>query len=71
MNLNGVWNTVMATAPIMCEEGNGGAIVLISSTQALKGVGGDGTAGITALVSDHAKYVTGVTLPVGAGFTTR
>jgi SDR family mycofactocin-dependent oxidoreductase len=149
VNLIGVWNTVMATAPGMCEAGNGGAIVLISSTQGLKGVGGDGTPGITAytaakhgvvglmrsfahwlaqhhirvntvhptgvetpmimndamgefiaanpaaaqatenllpvpmiqpadvsdavawLVSDQAKYVTGVTLPVDAGFTAR
>jgi SDR family mycofactocin-dependent oxidoreductase len=149
VNLVGVWNTVMAAAPIMCEAGNGGSIVLISSTQGLKGVGGDGTAGITAytaakhgvvglmrsfahwlarydirvntlhptgvetpmimneamgefiaanpaaagvtenllrvpmiapedvsdavawLVSDQAKYVTGVTLPVDAGFTAR
>ena len=149
VNLTGVWNTVMAAAPGMCEAGNGGAIVLISSTQGLKGVGGDGSAGITAytaakhgvvglmrsfahwlakhdirvntlhptgvetpmimndamgefiaanpaaaeatqnllrvpmiqpedvsdavvwLVSDHAKYVTGVTLPVDAGFAAR
>jgi NAD(P)-dependent dehydrogenase (short-subunit alcohol dehydrogenase family) len=149
VNLIGVWNTVMAAAPSMCAAGNGGAIVLISSTQGLKGVGGDGTAGVTAytaskhgivglmrsfahwlaqhnirvntlhptdvetpmimndamgefvganpaaaaatenllrvsmiqpkdvsdavvwLVSDQAKYVTGVTLPVDAGLTVR
>jgi SDR family mycofactocin-dependent oxidoreductase len=145
VNLVGVWNTVMATAPTMQEAGKGGAIVLISSTQGLKGTGGDGTAAHSAysaakhgvvglmrsfahwlaqdnirvntvhptgvetpmimneavgayiaanpqaaqatvnllpvsmlqpadvsdavlwLVSDHAKYVTGVTLPVDAG----
>ena len=48
VNLVGVWNTVMAAALITCEAGNGGAIVLICSTQGLKGVGGYGTAGITA-----------------------
>jgi SDR family mycofactocin-dependent oxidoreductase len=146
VNLIGVWNTVMATVPSMQEAGKGGAIVLISSTQGLKGTGGDGTAAHCAysatkhgvvglmrsfahwlakdnirvntvhptgvetpmimneavsawvaenpaatdaisnllpvamiqpadvtdavlwLVSDHAKYVTGVTLPVDAGF---
>lgn len=149
VNLIGVWNTVMAATPSMLEAGNGGAIVLVSSTQGLKGVGGDGTAGITAytaskhaviglmrsfthwlandhvrvntvlptgvetpmimnevisahysknpraaeatanllpvamiqpadvsdavlwLVSDHAKYVTGVVLPVDAGFSAK
>ena len=48
VNLIGVWNTVMAATPSMLEAGKGGAIVLVSSTQGLKGVGGDGTAGITA-----------------------
>jgi len=149
VNLIGVWNTVMAAAPSMREAGGGGAIVLISSTQGLKGTGGDGTAAHSAysatkhgvvglmrslahwlasdnirvntvhptgvetpmimndavgaylaenpeaaevtvnllpvpmlqpadisdavlwLVSDHAKYVTGVTLPVDAGFSAR
>jgi NAD(P)-dependent dehydrogenase (short-subunit alcohol dehydrogenase family) len=149
VNLIGVWNTVMAAAPSMWEKGNGGAIVLISSTQGLKGTGGDGTAAHSAyaaskhgvvglmrsfahwlanenirvntvhptgvetpmimneavgayvaehpraaevivnllpvpmirpadvsdavlwLVSDHAKYVTGVALPVDAGFCAR
>lgn len=32
VNLTGVWNTVDATAPIMIEAGNGGAIVLPAST---------------------------------------
>lgn len=149
VNLVGVWNTVMAAVPSMQEAGKGGAIVLISSTQGLKGTGGDGTAAHCAysatkhgvvglmrsfahwlakdnirvntvhptgvetpmimneavggylaanphaaeatvnllpvpmlqpadvsdavlwLVSDHAKYVTGVTLPVDAGFSAR
>lgn len=149
VNLIGVWNTVMAAAPSMQAAGKGGAIVLVSSTQGLKGTGGDGTAAHSAysatkhgvvglmrsfahwlakdgirvntvhptgvetpmimneavgahlaenpqaaeatvnllpvsmlqpadvsdavlwLVSDHAKYVTGVTLPVDAGFSVR
>lgn len=149
VNLIGVWNTVMAAAPSMRGAGRGGAIVLISSTQGLKGIGGDGTAAHSAysatkhgvvglmrslahwlasdnirvntvhptgvetpmimndavgaylaenpeaaqatvnllpvpmlqpadvsdavlwVVSDHAKYVTGVTLPVDAGFSAR
>ncbi len=44
VNLIGVWNTVIAAAPSMRAARKGGAIVLISSTQGLKGVGGDGTA---------------------------
>lgn len=149
VNLIGVWNTVKAAAPSMRDAGKGGAIVLISSTQGLKGTGGDGTAGAAGyaaakhgvvglmrsfahwlakdnirvnsvhptgvetpmitneaistyladnpevaqatvnllpvpllqpsdisdaviwLVSEHAKYVTGVTLPIDAGFTVR
>ncbi|WP_369805864.1 SDR family oxidoreductase [Mycobacterium sp. 1165178.9] len=43
VNLIGVWNTVMAAAPSMRETGNGGAIVLTSSTAGLRGAGSDGT----------------------------
>ena len=149
VNLIGAWNTVIAAAPSMRAARKGGAIVMISSTQGLKGVGGDGTAAQSAyaatkhgmvglmrsfahwlardnirvntvhptgvetpmimneavgawvaenphataaienllpvtmiqpadvsdtvlwLVSDQAKYVTGVTLPVDAGFTAK
>jgi len=42
VNLTGVWNTVYVAAPIMIEQGRGGAIVLTSSTQGLSGRGGDG-----------------------------
>lgn len=42
VNLTGVWNTVHVTAPVMIEQGRGGAIVLTSSTQGLTGRGGDG-----------------------------
>jgi SDR family mycofactocin-dependent oxidoreductase len=149
VNLVGVWNTISAAAPIMIEQGRGGAIVLTSSTQGLTGRGGDGSGWLTGysaakhgvvglmrtyanwlaphnirvntvhptgvntpmimnetvgtmiaerpelaaalgnlmpvelieaidisnaiawLVSDEARYVTGVTLPVDAGFTVK
>ena len=43
-NLNGVWHTIVATAPSMIRKGRGGSIVLISSSQGLTGRGGDGSA---------------------------
>nr|WP_052371886.1 mycofactocin-coupled SDR family oxidoreductase [Amycolatopsis taiwanensis] len=46
VNLFGVWNTVHAAAPLMIEQGRGGAIVLTSSTQGLTGRGGYGEAGL-------------------------
>lgn len=48
VNLTGAWNTVAAAVPAMRSGGSGGAIVLVSSTQGLKAVGGDGSPGITA-----------------------
>ena len=45
VNLFGVWNTVQAAAPVMIEQGRGGAIVLTGSTLGLVGHGGDGTGG--------------------------
>lgn len=36
INLVGVWNTVMAAAPVMIDAGNGGSIVLISSANGIK-----------------------------------
>lgn len=44
VNLFGVWNTVQAAAPVMIEQGRGGAIVITSSTQGLTGRGGNGSA---------------------------
>lgn len=43
VNLFGVWNTVHAGIPSMIAKGQGGAIVLTSSTQGLSGAGGTGT----------------------------
>jgi SDR family mycofactocin-dependent oxidoreductase len=47
VNLVGVWHTVHATARAMMERGQGGAIVLTSSTQGLSGRGGDGSGSST------------------------
>jgi SDR family mycofactocin-dependent oxidoreductase len=47
VNLTGVWNTVMAAAPSMIANGDGGSIVLTSSTLGLKGSGGDGSAALS------------------------
>jgi SDR family mycofactocin-dependent oxidoreductase len=44
INLRGVWNTVWPIAQDMVDRGQGGAIVLTSSTQGLTGRGSDGTA---------------------------
>lgn len=37
INLTGVWHTVKAAVPQMIQQGSGGAIVFIGSTEALKG----------------------------------
>jgi SDR family mycofactocin-dependent oxidoreductase len=57
VNLIGVWNTVRAAVPSMRAAGKGGAIVLISSTQGLKGVGGDGTGGSSAYTATKHALV--------------
>jgi SDR family mycofactocin-dependent oxidoreductase len=45
VNLVGVWNTVQAAAPLLIEQGRGGAIVLTSSVFGLTGRGGNGGGG--------------------------
>lgn len=57
VNLIGVWNTVTAAAPSMRAARRGGAIVLISSTQGLKGVGGDGSAAQSAYAASKHGMV--------------
>lgn len=47
VDLTGTWNTLRATTGPMTLAGNGGSIVLISSTAGLKGFGG-GAAGLDA-----------------------
>lgn len=56
-NLTGVWNTVHVSAPSMVERGQGGAIVLTSSTQGLSGRGGDGTAATTGYAASKHGVV--------------
>ncbi|OBA61878.1 3-ketoacyl-ACP reductase [Mycobacterium sp. 1100029.7] len=53
VNLVGVWNTVTAALPSMRAAGKGGVVVLISSTQGLKGVGGDGAATTAYAAAKH------------------
>jgi SDR family mycofactocin-dependent oxidoreductase len=42
VNLTGVWKTVRAAVPAVIEAGNGGCIVLTSSTAGMKGMAGIG-----------------------------
>jgi SDR family mycofactocin-dependent oxidoreductase len=51
INLIGVWNTISSAAKLMIDAGNGGAMVITSSTQGLTGRGGNGTAGLSAYVA--------------------
>lgn len=44
VNLTGVWNTIEVCAPFMIAAGNGGSIVVISSTAALQTVSNDDVA---------------------------
>lgn len=57
VNLVGVWNTVHAIAPLMIERGEGGAIVLISSTNGLSGRGGDGSGAATGYTASKHGVV--------------
>jgi SDR family mycofactocin-dependent oxidoreductase len=53
VNLTGVWNTLRATTPVLVEQGQGGAVVLTSSTAGLKGIGGDSGGGQGYTASKH------------------
>ena len=57
VNLVGVWNTVQAAAPLMIEQGRGGAVVLTSSAFGLTGRGGDGTGGTDGYVASKHGVV--------------
>ncbi|QNG36674.1 mycofactocin-coupled SDR family oxidoreductase [Geodermatophilaceae bacterium NBWT11] len=57
VNLTGVWNSVHVAAPRMIEQGDGGAIVLTSSTQGLTGRGGDGSGATTAYAASKHGVV--------------
>jgi SDR family mycofactocin-dependent oxidoreductase len=53
VNLTGVWNTLRAAAPVLVEQGEGGAIVLTSSTAGLKGIGGNSGGGEGYTAAKH------------------
>jgi SDR family mycofactocin-dependent oxidoreductase len=57
VNLVGVWNTVQAAAPLMIQQGRGGAIVLTSSAFGLTGRGGDGSGGSDGYVASKHGVV--------------
>ena len=57
VNLVGVWNTVHAIAPLMVERGEGGSLVLISSTNGLTGRGGDGSGAATGYTASKHGVV--------------
>jgi SDR family mycofactocin-dependent oxidoreductase len=53
-NLTGVWNTVRAALPVLVDQGQGGSVVLTSSTAGLKAVGGSTGGGEAYVASKHA-----------------
>jgi SDR family mycofactocin-dependent oxidoreductase len=53
VNLTGVYNTVKVAIPSMIERGQGGAIVLTSSTAGIMGIGGDTPGGLGYTASKH------------------
>lgn len=53
VNLTGVFNTVEVAIPSMIDRGTGGAIVLISSTAGLNGIGGGSHGALSYVASKH------------------
>ncbi len=53
VNLTGVYQTVEVAKPTMIERGQGGAIVLTSSTAGLAGIGGDTAGGLGDTAAKH------------------
>ena len=53
VNLTGTYNTIRLAAPVMIEQGFGGAIVLTSSTAGLTGYGGDSPGVLGYVASKH------------------
>jgi SDR family mycofactocin-dependent oxidoreductase len=53
VNLTGVFHTIEAAAPRMVERGEGGAIVIVSSTAGLNGIGGPSPGGLGYSASKH------------------
>ena len=62
VNLNGTWRTIRATVPAMIEAGNGGSIIIVSSSAGVKATPGNGhyaasKHGLTALTNSLALEV--------------
>ncbi len=53
VNLTGVYNTVETAIPSMIERGQGGAIVLTSSTAGINGIGGETPGGLGYTAAKH------------------
>jgi SDR family mycofactocin-dependent oxidoreductase len=53
VNLTGVFNTVETAIPSMIERGQGGAIVLTSSTAGINGIGGSSRGGLGYTAAKH------------------
>jgi SDR family mycofactocin-dependent oxidoreductase len=53
VNLTGTFNTVEVALPAMIKNGQGGAIVLISSSAGLTGIGGPSRGGLAYTASKH------------------
>ena len=53
VNLTGVYNTVRLTTPAMIERGQGGAVVLTSSTAGITGIGGNTPGGLGYTAAKH------------------
>jgi SDR family mycofactocin-dependent oxidoreductase len=53
VNLTGVYHTVEVAKPSMVARGQGGAIVLTSSTAGIKGIGGDSPGGLGYTAAKH------------------
>jgi len=53
VNLSGVYNTLVATVPSLIERGQGGAIVLTSSTAGITGIGGNTPGGLGYTAAKH------------------
>ncbi|MBC2640898.1 MULTISPECIES: mycofactocin-coupled SDR family oxidoreductase [unclassified Rhodococcus (in: high G+C Gram-positive bacteria)] len=54
VNLTGVFNTIETVIPSMIDRGQGGSIVITSSTAGLKGVSGPSRGGMAYVASKHA-----------------
>jgi SDR family mycofactocin-dependent oxidoreductase len=53
VNFTGTFNAVEVALPAMIEQGRGGAIVLISSSPVLDGIGGPSRDGLAGIASEH------------------